>query len=91
MSVRAHQVAGSALSFCSRSPCCEARRNVPVLSTFAMSDYDNIVAVEADTLDRLEGVMHAQRYTKERSFVREDSLFFTGPRVSLAQWAIRQP
>jgi len=56
-----------------------------------MSDYDNIVAVEADTLDRLEGVMHAQRYTKERSFVREDGLFFTGPRVSLAQWAIRQP
>ena len=64
---------------------------MPVLSTFAMSDYDNIVAVEADTLDRLEGVMHAQRYTRERSFVREDSLFFTGPRVSLAQWAIRQP
>jgi hypothetical protein len=56
-----------------------------------MSDYDYIVAVEADTLDRLEGVMHAQRYTKERSFVREDGLFFTGPRVSLAQWAIRQP
>ena len=64
---------------------------MPVLSTFAMSDLDYIVAVEADTLDRLEGVMHAQRYTKERSFVREDGLFFTGPRVSLAQWAIRQP
>ena len=91
MSVRAHRVAGSTLSFCSRSPCCEARRNAPVLSTFAMSDYDYIVAVEADTLDRLEGVMHAQRYTKERSFMCEDSLFFTGPRVSLAQWAIRQP
>lgn len=64
---------------------------MPVLSTFAMSDFDYIVAVEADTLDRLEGVMHAQLYTKERSFVREDGLFFTGPRVSLAQWAIRQP
>ena len=56
-----------------------------------MSDYDYIVAVEADTLDRLEGVMHAQRYTKERSFMCEDSLFFTGPRVGLAQWTIRQP
>lgn len=53
---------------------------MPVLSTFAMSDFDYIVAVEADTLDRLEGVMRAQRYTKERSFVREDGLFFTGPR-----------
>ena len=64
---------------------------MPVLSAFAMSDYDYIVAVEADTLDRLEGVMHGQRYTKERSFGREDGLFFTGPRVSLAQGAIRQP
>ena len=62
-----------------------------VLSAFAMSDYDYIVAVEADTLDRLEGFMHAQRYTEERSFVREDTPFFTGPRVSLAQWATRQP
>lgn len=64
---------------------------MPVLSTFAMSDFDYIVAVEADTLDRLEGVMHAQRYTKERSFVREGAPLSTGLRVSLAQWAIRQP
>lgn len=62
-----------------------------VLSAFALSDYEYVVAYEADTLDRLEGVMHAQRYTDARSFVREDTPFFTGPRVTLAQWEQRQP
>ena len=47
--------------------------------------------LEADSLDRLEGVMHAQRYTEARLYVREDTPFFTGPRVSLGEWAERQP
>ena len=50
-----------------------------------MSDF------EADSLDRLEGVMHAQRYTEARLYVREDTPFFTGPRVRLGEWAERQP
>ena len=61
------------------------------LSAFGFSDYEWVLAFEADTLDRLEGVMHAQRYTEARLYVREDTPFFTGPRVSLGEWAERQP
>ena len=61
------------------------------LSAFGFSDYEWVLAFEADTLDRLEGVMHAQRYTEARLYVREDTPFFTGPRVRLGEWAQRQP
>ena len=61
------------------------------LSAFGLSDYEWVLAFEADSLDRLEGVMHAQRYTEARLYVREDTPFFTGPRVSLGEWAERQP
>lgn len=61
------------------------------LSAFGFSDYEWVLAFEADSLDRLEGVMHAQRYTEARLYVREDTPFFTGPRVSLGEWAQRQP
>ena len=61
------------------------------LSAFGFSDYEWVLAFEADTLDRLEGVMHAQRYTEARLYVREDTPFFTGPRVRLGEWAERQP
>ena len=61
------------------------------LSAFGFSDYEWVLAFEADTLDRLEGVMHAQRYTEARLYVREDTPFFTGPRLSLGEWAERQP
>ena len=61
------------------------------LSAFGFSDYEWVLAFEADSLDRLEGVMHAQRYTEARLYVREDTPFFTGPRASLGEWAERQP
>ena len=61
------------------------------LSAFGFSDYEWVLAFEADSLNRLEGVMHAQRYTEARLYVREDTPFFTGPRVSLGEWAERQP
>ena len=61
------------------------------LSAFGFSDYEWVLAFEADSLDRLEGVMHAQRYTEARLYVREDTPFFTGPRVSLGEWTERQP
>ena len=61
------------------------------LSAFGFSDYEWVLAFEADSLDRLEGVMHAQRYTEARLYVREDTPFFTGPRVNLGEWAERQP
>lgn len=61
------------------------------LSSFGMSDYEWILAFEADSLDRLEGVLHAQRYTEARLHVRVDTPFFTGRRLPLAEWADAQP
>ena len=61
------------------------------LSTFGMSDYEWVLAFEADTLDRLEGVIHQQRYTEARRHVRLDAPFYTGVRVSPREWAERQP
>lgn len=61
------------------------------LSAFGMSDYEWILGFEADSLDRLEGVLHRQRYTEARLHVREDRPFYTGPRVELGEWGERQP
>lgn len=61
------------------------------LAAFGMSDYEWILAFEADTLDRLEGVIHHQRYTEARLHVREDRPFYTGSRVSPREWMERQP
>jgi len=47
-------------------------------------------AVDA-ALDRLEGVLHHQRYTEARMHVRVDTPFYTGRRVSPQEWAQRQP
>ena len=61
------------------------------LSTFGLSDYEWILGFEADSLDRLEGVLHHQRYTDARMHVRVDTPFYTGRRVSPQEWAQRQP
>ncbi len=61
------------------------------LATFGLSDYEWILGFEADTLDRLEGVLHAQRYTEARLHVREDTPFYTGRRVDPLTWGERQP
>ncbi|WP_308505079.1 hydrogen peroxide-dependent heme synthase, partial [uncultured Actinomyces sp.] len=57
------------------------------LSTFGLSDYEWILGFEADSLDRLEGVLHHQRYTEARMHVRVDTPFYTGRRVSPQEWA----
>ena len=61
------------------------------LATFGLSDYEWILGFEADTLDRLEGVLHAQRYTEARLHVRVDTPFYTGRRLEPQDWANRQP
>ena len=61
------------------------------LATFGFSDYEWILGFEADTLDRLEGVIQHLRYTEARLHVREDTPFYTGRRVSPEVWADRQP
>ncbi|WP_407316800.1 hydrogen peroxide-dependent heme synthase [Isoptericola halotolerans] len=61
------------------------------LSTFALSDYEWLLAFEADELHRIVDLMRDLRATEARRHVREEIPFFTGPRVALADWAERQP
>ena len=61
------------------------------LAAFGMSDYEWILGFEADSLDRLEGVLHRQRYTEARLHVRVDTPFYTGRRLEAQDWANRQP
>ncbi|MFP5416883.1 MAG: hydrogen peroxide-dependent heme synthase [Actinomycetes bacterium] len=60
-------------------------------SAFALGDYEWLLAFEADELHRLTDAMRAQRAVEARLHVREETPFFTGPRVELADWAERQP
>lgn len=58
---------------------------------FALGDYEWLLAFEADELHRLTDAMRVQRGVEARLHVREETPFFTGPRVELAAWADRQP
>ena len=60
-------------------------------SAFALGDYEWLLAFEADELHRLTDAMRAQRAVEARLHVREETPFFTGPRVELADWVERQP
>ena len=55
------------------------------------TDYEWIVALEADQLDRIVDLMRDFRYTEARLHVRVDTPFYTGPKVTLGEWAERQP
>ena len=48
---------------------------------FALGDYEWILAFEADQLDRIVDLMRHLRATGARRHVREETPFFTGPRV----------
>jgi len=61
------------------------------MSTFALSDYEWLLAFEADQLHRIVDLMRDLRATEARRHVREEVPFFTGPRVTLAEWADKQP
>ena len=61
------------------------------MSTFALSDYEWLLAFEADELHRIVDVMRDLRATEARRHVREETPFFTGPRLTLADWADKQP
>jgi chlorite dismutase len=49
---------------------------------FALGDYEWILAFEADQLDRIVDLMRDLRATEARRHVREETPFFTGPRVA---------
>jgi peroxiredoxin len=55
------------------------------VSSFALGDYEWILAFEADELHRIVDLMRDLRATDARRHVREEVPFFTGPRVPLAE------
>ncbi len=61
------------------------------LAAFALGDYEWILAFEADELHRIVDLMRELRATEARRHVREEIPFYTGPRVTLAEWAEGQP
>ncbi len=55
------------------------------VSSFALGDYEWILAFEADELHRIVDVMRDLRATDARRHVRHEVPFFTGPRTPLAE------
>jgi hydrogen peroxide-dependent heme synthase len=53
------------------------------VSSFALGDYEWVLAFEADELHRIVDLMRDLRATEARRHVREEVPFFTGPRVEL--------
>jgi len=54
------------------------------VSSFALGDYEWILAFEADELHRIVDLMRHLRDTEARRHVRVEVPFYTGPRVALA-------
>lgn len=54
------------------------------VASFALGDYEWLLAFEADELPRIVDLMRALRATDARKHVREEIPFFTGPRVPVA-------
>lgn len=59
------------------------------VASFALGDYEWILAFEADELHRIVDLMRDLRNTQARMHVREEIPFFTGPRVELADLVAR--
>ena len=53
------------------------------ISSFALGDYEWILAFEADDLHRIVDLMRELRASRARLHVREDTPFYTGPRDTL--------
>lgn len=53
------------------------------VASFALGDYEWILAFEAPKLDRIVDLMHEMRYTEARRHVREETPFYTGRRRSI--------
>lgn len=60
-------------------------------SSFGLGDYEWLLAFEADDPQRIVDAMRAARAVEARLHVREETPFFTGPRVDLAAWVDAQP
>lgn len=60
------------------------------IASFALNDYEWILAFEADELHRIVDLMRDMRATRARLHVREEVPFYTGPRVSVTDLIHRQ-
>lgn len=60
------------------------------ISSFALGDYEWILAFEADELHRIVDLMRELRPARARLHVREEVPFFTGPRVAVGDLIARQ-
>lgn len=58
---------------------------------FALGDYEWLLAFEAPQLDRIVDLMRDLRNTQARLHTREETPFFTGPRVSVEQLVASLP
>ncbi|WP_091292315.1 hydrogen peroxide-dependent heme synthase [Amycolatopsis xylanica] len=61
------------------------------VSSFALGDYEWILAFEADELHRIVDLMRDLRATEARRHVREEIPFYTGPRVPPAELIANLP
>ena len=59
--------------------------------SFALGDYEWILAFEADELHRIVDLMRDLRATEARRHVREEVPFFTGPRVQVGDLVATLP
>jgi chlorite dismutase len=58
---------------------------------FALGDYEWILAFEGPDLARIVELMWKLRYTDARRHVREETPFFTGPRVGVEELVNKLP
>ncbi len=61
------------------------------VSSFALGDYEWLLAFEAPELHRIVDLMRDLRATEARMHVREETPFFTGPRVEVEQLVASLP
>lgn len=61
------------------------------IASFALNDYEWVLAFEADELDRIVDLMRELRASRARLHVREEVPFYTGPRVEIADAVTRLP
>ncbi|GAB2679402.1 hydrogen peroxide-dependent heme synthase [Thalassiella azotivora] len=61
------------------------------VSSFALGDYEWLLAFEADELHRIVDLMRDLRATEARRHVREEIPFYTGPRVELGDLVAELP
>jgi chlorite dismutase len=60
------------------------------VASFALGDYEWMLAFEADELHRIVDLMRELRASRARMHVREEVPFYTGPRVSVRTLVARQ-